>query len=81
MKARTHRWVLGLALSPWVLAQSAAQAPAAQTPAAAAAFNKEQLEQMVAPMALYPLEIVRASRWVEANPMTVGTPPVIEAGA
>ncbi len=49
---------------------------------AAAGFSKEQLEQIVAPMALYPdpvvsmmlmastypLEIVQAARWVRANP-------------
>jgi hypothetical protein len=58
----------------------AAQAPAA--PAAASTFSKEQLEQMVAPMALYPdpvvsqmlmastypLEIVEAARFMKANP-------------
>jgi Protein of unknown function (DUF3300) len=74
--------------------QQAAPAPAAATQApatpaaapnasgAAAAFTKEQLEQIVAPMALYPdpvvsqmlmastypLEIVQAARWVKANP-------------
>jgi hypothetical protein len=64
--------------------QQAAQAPAAAptTQATAAGFSKEQLEQIVAPMALYPdpvvslmlmastypLEIVQAARWVKANP-------------
>ena len=63
----------------------AAQAPATQAagaPAATAGFTKEQLEQIVAPMALYPdplvsqmlmastypLEIVEAGRWMKANP-------------
>ena len=59
----------------------AAPAAAAQAPAATS-FSKEQLEQLVAPMALYPdpvvaqmlmaatypLEIVEAARWVKANP-------------
>jgi hypothetical protein len=71
----------------------AAQAPAAQTPAAQdkggekpdaqpSTFSKEQLEQIVAPIALYPdgllaqilmaatypLEVVEAARWVQRYP-------------
>ena len=87
MKAVAQRWIFGLVSLVWVFAQVAAQTPAAQTPAAqapatAAAFTKEQLEQIVAPMALYPdplvsqmlmastypLEIVEAARWLKANP-------------
>jgi hypothetical protein len=67
------------------LAQTAAAAPAAAATAAAAAeqpaFSQEQIEQMVAPIALYPdallaqvfmsatypLEIVQAARWVKKN--------------
>jgi hypothetical protein len=62
-----------------------AAAPAAQPAAAsdaAAAFTSEELEQLMAPLALYPdsllsqifmastypLEIVEADRWVKANP-------------
>ena len=87
MKAVAQRWIFGLVSLVWVFAQVAAQTPAAQTPAAqapaaAASFTKEQLEQIVAPMALYPdplvsqmlmastypLEIVEAARWLKANP-------------
>jgi hypothetical protein len=87
MKAIAQRWIFGLVSLAWMFAQvaaqtPAAQAPAAQAPAAAPAFSKEQLEQIVAPMALYPdpvvsqmlmastypLEIVEAARWLKANP-------------
>ena len=87
MKAVAQRWIFGLVSLVWVFAQvaaqtPAAQAPAAQAPAAAASFTKEQLEQIVAPMALYPdplvsqmlmastypLEIVEAARWLKTNP-------------
>jgi hypothetical protein len=62
--------------------ESAEPAQAAETPpAASAAFSPAQLEQLVAPIALYPdsllsqvlmaatypLEIVEAQRWLEAN--------------
>ena len=92
MKALSRLRSLGLAslLSAFALSAigqgqstpaTAAAAPAAQAPAATS-FSKEQLEQLVAPMALYPdpvvsqmlmastypLEIVEASRWVKANP-------------
>jgi hypothetical protein len=65
-----------LILSPW-------SAPAsAQGSATAALFKPEELDQLVAPIALYPdsllaqvlmastypLEIVSAARWVKANP-------------
>ncbi len=74
----------GLASAP--SAQTPEQAPAAAETtapaAAAAAFTAAQLEQMVAPIALYPdslvtqilmaatypLEIVEAARWTEKNP-------------
>ena len=69
--------------------QSAAQAlsqPPTQTPAKAGTFLPEELEQMVAPIALYPdpllaqvlmsstypLEIVEAARWRKANPDVTG---------
>ncbi len=62
-------------------AKAPAAAPAA-TEAATLAFSQEQIEQMVAPIALYPdallaqllmsstypLEIVQATRWVKKNP-------------
>ena len=74
----THavRWLLVvvMALPPWVFAQEAGGAPSA-------AFSKEQLEQILAPIALYPddlvvqvlmastypIEIVQADRWVRQN--------------
>lgn len=83
MKAQTRPWVFGLASLLLVLAQVAAvQGQTTPAPAAAATFTKEQLEQIVAPMALYPdpivsqmlmastypLEIVEAARWSKANP-------------
>src|SRR5688572_31944652 len=67
-------WVIaGLALLPMTHAQGAAQP---------APFKKEEIEQLVAPIALYPdslvaqvlmastypLDIVAAARWVKANP-------------
>jgi uncharacterized membrane protein YgcG len=64
--------------------QQTAAAPAA--PAATAGFAQDQLEQLVAPIALYPdpllsqilmastypLEVVEADRWVKANPGVTG---------
>ena len=57
-------------------------APAPQAPAGAKTFSQEELDQLVAPIALYPdallaqvlmastypLEIVSADRWVKSNP-------------
>jgi len=83
MKAIAQLRILGfasilLALAPGATAQEqAAQKPATQEPAAASAFTAAQLEQMAAPIALYPdslvsqmlmastypLEIVEAGRW------------------
>jgi hypothetical protein len=98
MKAHVLRWVsglasvfVGLAYIAAVQGQSTAAPAKAPVPAAATAgapaaasatFSKEQLEQLVAPMALYPdpvvsqmlmastypLEIVEAARWLKANP-------------
>ena len=77
---------LSLALPAPVLAQAPAPAPQqpAQAPAAAGAksFSQEELDQLVAPVALYPdallaqvlmastypLDIVAADRWIKANP-------------
>ena len=72
-------WPVPLAMI--VLTLIAAPAGAQQPAAAAAKFSKEQLEQMVAPIALYPdsliasvlmaatypLEVVEADRWLDAN--------------
>jgi len=63
-----------MALPPWAFAQEAGGAPSA-------AFSKEQLEQILAPIALYPddlvvqvlmastypIEVVQADRWVKQN--------------
>jgi len=60
----------------------AAAAPAAAKPAAAAAVTQQELDQLLAPIALYPdalvaqilmastypLEVVEAARWSKANP-------------
>ena len=66
--------------------QKAAATPQAASQQAAAAFSKEQVEQLVAPIALYPdalvaqvlmastypLEVVQAARWVKDNPKVTG---------
>jgi hypothetical protein len=66
---------------PGIVAQSLAQQPATGT-AQANSLKPEQLDQLVAPIALYPdallsevlmastypLEVVQAERWVKANP-------------
>jgi len=66
-----------LVLAPWTRAQDAAQP---------ASFKKEEIEQLVAPIALYPdalvaqilmastypLEVVSAARWSKANPDVKG---------
>src|SRR5262245_14263672 len=65
-----------------VLLAVAAAAPPAALAQDAPAFKKEEIEQFVAPIALYPdalvaqilmastypLEVVEAARWVKANP-------------
>src|SRR5262245_12440408 len=82
-----------LAMHTWAQQPPATPAPAqAATPAAAptaaksGTFMEEELEQMVAPIALYPdpllaqvlmastypLEIVEAARWRKANPDVTG---------
>ena len=73
-----------LQVSPDLVAPQQQKATAAQQ--AAAAFSKEQLEQLVAPIALYPdalvaqvlmastypLEVVQAARWAKENPKVTG---------
>jgi hypothetical protein len=78
---------IALPLTPALAQTAPAAAPAAAAPAAPAAaategFSKEQLEQLVAPIALYadsllvqmmmaatyPLEVVEAERFMTANP-------------
>jgi hypothetical protein len=84
MKATARLRLLGLALlmSALPLGAFAQEPAAAAAPAAAPAFTAAQLEQMTAPIALYPdslvtqilmaatypLEIVEAARWSKANP-------------
>jgi hypothetical protein len=67
-------------------ARSAAQTAPGDKDKPVSAFSKEQIEQMVAPIALYPdgllvqilmastypLEVVEAQRWVEKNPSLKG---------
>jgi hypothetical protein len=93
MKRALQLW--GWMLATWLVAGPAlraaepttAQAPATATaPATAPAFKPEELEQIVAPIALYPdsllaqifmastypLEIVQAARWQKENPQVKG---------
>jgi hypothetical protein len=78
--------VLGLAVAP-ALAQAPAATPQTQTPASSNdTFSKAQIEQLVAPIALYPdsllsqmlmastypLEVVEAARWSNNNPGVTG---------
>jgi hypothetical protein len=74
--------VAALIMLPAVRAQAPAPAGAAPAPASSAVFKKEEIEQLVAPIALYPdalvaqilmastypLEVVEAARWQKANP-------------
>jgi hypothetical protein len=73
--------MLFMAIPAWVVAQQPSQQAGA-----APLFKQEQLEQILAPIALYPddllvqifmastypLEIVQAARWVKANPNLKG---------
>jgi len=76
-----------LQVSPELLSpQQAAPKPAASSQQASASFSKEQIEQLVAPIALYPdalvaqilmgstypLEVVQAARWAKENPKVAG---------
>ena len=81
--AACSRWVRSSALAlAVVLAPPSANAQAGDQPSASKPESPEQLEQLVAPIALYPdsllsqilmastypLEIVEAARWVKAHP-------------
>jgi hypothetical protein len=73
-----------LQVSPDLVSPQQQKATASQQ--AAAAFSKEQIDQLVAPIALYPdalvaqvlmaatypLEVVQAARWTKANPKVTG---------
>jgi hypothetical protein len=72
-------WVSIISYAAQVHAQAPAEAPSAP---AAPSFTPQQLDELVAPIALYPdpllaqvfaastypLEIVQADRWLKANP-------------
>src|SRR5580765_1086910 len=79
MRSMSRRFAAGLFAALTMLAlPSAAQAPAPQSPT----FKPEELEQLAAPIALYPdslmaqvlmastypLEVVQAARFLKANP-------------
>src|SRR5688500_13532740 len=71
---------------PWLLAVLVAGVPLLRAQDAPKPFSKEELEQIVAPIALYPdaliaqvlmastypLEVVSAARWSKANPKVTG---------
>ena len=75
-----------LASLPMARAQAPAAPGVASTQAQVATFKKEEIEQLVAPIALYPdaliaqilmaatypLEVVQAARWSKANPKVKG---------
>src|SRR5215470_4318571 len=93
---RLRSKLLAQCLSAWLVVWTAvgnvtqAQAPTPQAPAqgepSAPAFKPEEIEALVAPIALYPdsllsqvlmaatypLEVVQAARWVKANPNVKG---------
>jgi hypothetical protein len=72
-----------------LLPSSIGSAWAQENSAGPASFKPEELEALVAPIALYPdsvlaqalmastypLEVVQAARWVKANPNVKGMPP------
>jgi uncharacterized protein DUF3300 len=89
----SSRWIVAVSIAALAaLPIARAQAPATTTTAAApaeaksAVFKKEEIEQLVAPIALYPdslvaqilmattypLEVVVAARWSKANPDVKG---------
>ena len=84
IRAIAHGLLAALVAAAPAAAQAPAPAPAgaAQSTTQSALFKKEELEQLVAPIALYPdalvaqilmastypLEVVEAARWSKANP-------------
>jgi hypothetical protein len=85
MKIGIFLHAMGLCLLLAVCEAASAQAPAAAPPAAASGaktFSAQEIEQLVAPIALhpdalftqilmastYPLEVVAAERWIKSNP-------------
>jgi uncharacterized membrane protein YgcG len=93
LTTRTLAWSVVVALvapaPPQTVAQQAQTSPAQASPQGAASpapFKQEELEQLVAPIALYPdallaqvlmastypIEVVQASRWAKSNPKLTG---------
>jgi hypothetical protein len=95
LRKRTLALLIAAALTPQFAATAYAQAPGyapgygpapAQVPARA--YTQAQLDQMLAPIALYPdallsqvlmastypIEVVEAARWMRANPACTATP-------
>ena len=91
MKSRLSRpcalfTALMLALTPTLAQSQATVAPAAAANPAAKTFSQQELDRLLAPIALYPdpllaqilmastypLEVVAAARWVKANPKVSG---------
>jgi hypothetical protein len=93
LTTRTLAWGVAAALAvPAPLpaaaqqAQASSELAAAQRAASPAPFKQEELEQLVAPIALYPdallaqvlmastypIEVVQASRWAKSNPKLSG---------
>jgi Protein of unknown function (DUF3300) len=81
IKNALRQWVLAVALLLMCLGSGAVRAESAP-----GTFNNQQIEQLVAPIALYPddllsqvlmastypLEVVEAARWVKENPNVTG---------
>ena len=87
MLTTIKRWLIGLLLA--ACAVSMAQAQGAQSPAPEHYYTQQELDQMLAPIALYPdplltqilmaatypLEVVRAARWSRAHPQPAAPTP------
>ena len=89
LSTKTLAWSVALALiapAPLPIAAQQAQASAAPGASSPAPFKQEELEQLVAPIALYPdallaqvlmastypIEVVQAARWAKSNPQLSG---------
>jgi hypothetical protein len=93
LSTKTLAWSVALALiapAPLPIAAQQAQASAAPGASSPAPFKQEELEQLVAPIALYPdallaqvlmastypIEVVQAARWAKSKPHLTG--PALE---
>src|SRR6188768_2750298 len=77
---------LSMPVPSQVPASGATTSPSAAAPSPSKSFSQQELDQLVAPIALYPdplvaqvlmastypLEVVEAARWVKANPKVTG---------